>query len=64
MVSGWSARPGVKTIFGLSSLAATGLVVAFGNIGEAAADVAVGPGPTYYTVQPQPAPGIRLVLEA
>jgi hypothetical protein len=29
----------------------------FGDVGEAAADVAVGPGPTCYTVQPQPAPG-------
>jgi hypothetical protein len=35
----------------------TGLVVVFAGVGEAAADVAVGPGPTNYTVQPQPAPG-------
>ena len=31
--------------------------VVFGDVGEAAADVAFGPGPTNYTVQPQPAPG-------
>lgn len=41
----------------LSTFAASGLIIVFGNVGEAAADVAVGPGPTYYTVQPQPAPG-------
>ena len=34
------------------------LAVAFGGAGDAAADVPVGPGPTYYTVQSQPAPGI------
>jgi VIT1/CCC1 family predicted Fe2+/Mn2+ transporter len=47
----------VKPIPVLSTLAAVGLVLVFGYAGEAAADVAVGPGPTYYTVQPQPAPG-------
>ena len=41
----------------LSTLAVTGLIVVFGEVGEAAADVAVGPGPTNYVVQPQAAPG-------
>ncbi len=41
----------------LSALAVTGLVVVFGDVGEAAADIAVGPGPTDYTAQQQPAPG-------
>ena len=36
---------------------AVALAVAFGDAGRAAADVPVGPGPTYYTVQPQPPPG-------
>jgi hypothetical protein len=35
----------------------TGLVVVSGDVGKAAGDVAVGPGPTYYTLQSQPAPG-------
>jgi len=35
----------------LSALAVTGLVVVFGDVGEAAADIAVGPGPTDYTAQ-------------
>jgi hypothetical protein len=47
----------VKPISVLSTLAVTGLVAVSGDAGEAAADVAVGPGPTNYTVQPQPAPG-------
>jgi hypothetical protein len=47
----------VKAITLLSALAVTGLVVGFGGVGEAAADVAVGPGPTNYTVQPQPPRG-------
>ena len=47
----------MKAISVLSTLAVIGLVVVFGGVGEAAADVAVGPGPTNYTVQPQPAPG-------
>jgi hypothetical protein len=47
----------VKAISVLSALAVTGLVVVFGGVGEATADVAVGPGPTNYIVQPQPAPG-------
>ncbi len=29
----------------------------FGDVGEAAADLAVGPGPTNYTAQSQPGPG-------
>jgi len=33
------------------------LATMVGAVGTAAADVAVGPGPTNYTVQPQPAPG-------
>ncbi|GAC1407513.1 MAG: hypothetical protein NVSMB60_28010 [Mycobacterium sp.] len=37
--------------------AVTGVVLAFGGSGTAVADVAVGPGPTNYTVQPAPAPG-------
>jgi hypothetical protein len=37
--------------------AAAGLVVIFSGCGSAAAQVPVGPGPTSYTVQPQPAPG-------
>ena len=41
----------------LGALGVIGVVVAFGGVGEAAADVAVGPGPTNYTEQPQPAPG-------
>ena len=47
----------MNTISVLSILAVSGLVIIFGGAGEAAADVAVGPGPTNYTVQPQPAPG-------
>ncbi len=47
----------VKAISVLGTLAVTGLVMVSGDVGVAAADVAVGPGPTYYTVQPQPAPG-------
>ena len=54
----------MKAIFVLSTLAVTGLVIVFGNVGEAAADVAVGLGPTYYTVQPQPAPGACRYLTA
>jgi hypothetical protein len=33
------------------------VVLALAGCGPAAADVAAGPGPTNYTVQPQPAPG-------
>ena len=47
----------MKPISVLTTLAATGLALLLGGIGEAAADVPVGPGPTNYTEQPQPAPG-------
>ena len=47
----------MNTISVLSTLAVTGLVIVFGDVGNAAADVAVGPGPTNYTEQPQPPPG-------
>ena len=47
----------VKPIPVLSTLVVVGVVMVSGDVAEAAADVAVGPGPTYYTLQPQPAPG-------
>ncbi len=47
----------MKTIPVLSTLAVTGLVLLFGDVVTAVADVPVGPGPTNYTDQPQPAPG-------
>jgi hypothetical protein len=47
----------VKPISVLITFAVTGLAMVFSDVGEAAADVAMGPGPTNYTVQPQPAPG-------
>jgi hypothetical protein len=47
----------VNTISFLSTLPVTGLVIVFGAVGTAVADVPVGPGPTNYAVQPQPAPG-------
>jgi hypothetical protein len=47
----------VNAISALSIFAVAGLVMVLGDLGDAAADVAVGPGPTNYTVQPQPAPG-------
>jgi hypothetical protein len=47
----------VNTISFLSTLAVTGLVIVFGDVGTAVADVPIGPGPTDYTVQPQPLPG-------
>jgi hypothetical protein len=47
----------VNAISVLSALAVTGLLIVFADVGEAAADVAVGPGPTNYTEQPQPPPG-------
>ena len=40
-----------------SALAVTGWILLFGAAGNAVADVPVGPGPTNYTEQPQPAPG-------
>jgi hypothetical protein len=47
----------LKTASIATALAVTGLVLLFGDIGAAVADVPVGPGPTNYTEQPQPAPG-------
>jgi hypothetical protein len=47
----------LKTVSIASALAVTGLVLLFGDVGAAVAEVPVGPGPTNYTVQPQPAPG-------
>jgi hypothetical protein len=47
----------LKTVPIASALAATGLTLLFGDVGAAVADVPVGPGPTNYTVQPQPASG-------
>ena len=47
----------VNAISVLITLAVTGVFFMFGDVGDAAADVAVGPGPTNYTAQPQPAPG-------
>ena len=39
------------------TLTVTVLINVLGDVGEAAADVVVGPGPTNYTVQTQPEPG-------
>ncbi|MEI7715958.1 MAG: hypothetical protein WCI78_07700 [Mycobacterium sp.] len=49
--------PRTLVAIGLAVTLAVTLAVAFGDAGYAAADVPVGPGPTYYTVQSQPAPG-------
>jgi hypothetical protein len=54
----------LKTVSIPTALAMTGLMLLFGDVGEAAADVAVGPGPTDYTAQPQPAPGACHYLTA
>ena len=40
-----------------TALTVIGLVLLFGDVGVAVADVPVGPGPPNYTEQPQPAPG-------
>jgi hypothetical protein len=40
-----------------AAVAVTTSVLVFGGCATAAAQVPVGPGPTNYTVQPQPAPG-------
>jgi hypothetical protein len=40
-----------------TALAMTGLMLLFGDVGVAMADVPIGPGPTNYTEQPQPPPG-------
>jgi len=47
----------LKTVSIATALAVTGLVLLFGDVGAAVAEVPVGPGPTNYTEQPQPAPG-------
>jgi hypothetical protein len=46
-----------RAIVSTTALAVTGWILLFGAAGNAVADVPVGPGPTDYTVQPQPAPG-------
>jgi hypothetical protein len=46
-----------KTILITTTVAVTGSVLILGAVGTAVADVPVGPGPTDYTYQPQPAPG-------
>jgi hypothetical protein len=46
-----------KTIVFATAFAVTGSVLFFSAVGTAVADVPVGPGPTNYSVQPQPAPG-------
>lgn len=40
-----------------AGLALTGLMLLFGDVGVAMADVPIGPGPTNYTEQPQPPSG-------
>ncbi|SPM43608.1 hypothetical protein MNAB215_5834 [Mycobacterium numidiamassiliense] len=40
-----------------TTLTVTSSALLIGAVGTAAADVPVGPGPTYYTVQTQPTPG-------
>jgi hypothetical protein len=47
----------VKTVSIAAALAVISLVLLFGDVGAAVAEVPVGPGPTNYTEQPQPAPG-------
>ena len=47
----------LKTVSIPTALAMTGLMLLFGDVGVAAADVPIGPGPTDYTEQPQPPPG-------
>jgi hypothetical protein len=46
-----------RTILITTTIGVTGSVLFFGAVGTAVADVPVGPGPTDYTEQPQPAPG-------
>jgi hypothetical protein len=46
-----------KTIVIAATLTVTGSALLIGADGTAVADVPVGPGPTNYTVRPQPAPG-------
>jgi hypothetical protein len=47
----------LKTVSIPTALAMTGLMLLLGDVGVARADVPIGPGPTNYTEQPQPAPG-------
>jgi hypothetical protein len=47
----------MKSISVFAGVAVAGLLMVCGGIGQAAADVAAGPGPTNYTEQQQPPPG-------
>jgi hypothetical protein len=47
----------LKTVSIPTALAMTGLMLLFGDVGVALADIPIGPGPTNYTEQPQPPPG-------
>src|SRR5271166_6384094 len=47
----------LKTVSIPTALAMTGLMLLFGDVGVAMADVPIGPGPANYTEQPQPPPG-------
>ena len=47
----------LKTVSIPTALAMTGLMLLFGDVGVAMADVPIGPGPTNYIEQPQPPPG-------
>ena len=46
-----------KTIVFATAFTVIGSALFFSAAGTALADVPVGPGPTNYSVQPQPAPG-------
>jgi hypothetical protein len=48
---------GSKTLVIAAALTVIGSALLIGAVGTAVADVPVGPGPTNYSVQPQPAPG-------
>ena len=52
-----TGRSAMNVISVLSTLAVAGVVFVFVGVGDAAADVTIGPGPTNYTAQPQPSPG-------
>jgi hypothetical protein len=47
----------MRTVVLAGVSAVAGVVLACGGGGTASADVALGPGPTNYTVEPQAAPG-------
>jgi len=47
----------LKTVSIPTALAMTGLMLLFGDVGVAMADIPIGPGPTNYTEQAQPPPG-------